>query len=149
MFGSLVMILSIYSIFFFLMILRPPRPTRTDTPFPYTTLFRSGHVESKNPIARCDFGIAKHMTVLPVIGASRMQADQWNTRSRFFDINAAFTTGHIERKITPDYGLESRSHACFSRPTASKSLMYCKLAMKGYRFPSMAMSPLRVNAKMS
>src|SRR3546814_10032758 len=26
---------------FFLMILRPPRSTRTDTPFPYTTLFRS------------------------------------------------------------------------------------------------------------
>src|SRR3546814_7621746 len=28
-------------IFFFLMILRPPRSTRTDTLFPYTTLFRS------------------------------------------------------------------------------------------------------------
>src|SRR3546814_5570935 len=27
---------------FFLMILRPPRSTRTDTLFPYTTLFRSG-----------------------------------------------------------------------------------------------------------
>src|SRR3546814_14430667 len=27
--------------FFFLMILRPPRATRTDTLFPYTTLFRS------------------------------------------------------------------------------------------------------------
>src|SRR3546814_12489611 len=27
--------------FFFLMTLRPPRSTRTDTPFPYTTLFRS------------------------------------------------------------------------------------------------------------
>src|SRR3546814_13897289 len=27
--------------FFFLMIRRPPRSTRTDTPFPYTTLFRS------------------------------------------------------------------------------------------------------------
>src|SRR3546814_2209619 len=26
------------------MILRPPRSTRTDTLFPYTTLFRSGHV---------------------------------------------------------------------------------------------------------
>src|SRR3546814_16703956 len=25
------------------MIRRPPRPTRTDTLFPYTTLFRSGH----------------------------------------------------------------------------------------------------------
>src|SRR3546814_3440889 len=30
-----------YCIFFFLMIRRPPRSTRTDTLFPYTTLFRS------------------------------------------------------------------------------------------------------------
>src|SRR3546814_12973067 len=30
-----------YDIFFFLMIRRPPRSTRTDTLFPYTTLFRS------------------------------------------------------------------------------------------------------------
>src|SRR3546814_16328815 len=29
--------------FVFLMILRPPRSTRTDTLFPYTTLFRSLH----------------------------------------------------------------------------------------------------------
>src|SRR3546814_1131624 len=30
-----------YGIFFFLMVRRPPRSTRTDTLFPYTTLFRS------------------------------------------------------------------------------------------------------------
>src|SRR3546814_13983576 len=30
-----------FSYFFFLMIRRPPRSTRTDTLFPYTTLFRS------------------------------------------------------------------------------------------------------------
>src|SRR3546814_7928124 len=30
-----------YCYFFFLMIRRPPRSTRTDTLFPYTTLFRS------------------------------------------------------------------------------------------------------------
>src|SRR3546814_11058296 len=30
-----------YVVFFFLMIRRPPRSTRTDTLFPYTTLFRS------------------------------------------------------------------------------------------------------------
>src|SRR3546814_19922163 len=30
--------------FFFLMIRRPPRSTRTDTLFPYTTLFRSNRV---------------------------------------------------------------------------------------------------------
>src|SRR3546814_16934435 len=33
-----------YFIFFFLMIRRPPRSTRTDTLFPYTTLFRSWKV---------------------------------------------------------------------------------------------------------
>src|SRR3546814_15752175 len=32
---------SLFSCFFFLMIRRPPRSTRTDTLFPYTTLFRS------------------------------------------------------------------------------------------------------------
>src|SRR3546814_14721950 len=31
--------------FFFLMIRRPPRSTRTDTLFPYTTLFRSHSVQ--------------------------------------------------------------------------------------------------------
>src|SRR3546814_6517855 len=30
-----------FSLFFFVMIRRPPRSTRTDTLFPYTTLFRS------------------------------------------------------------------------------------------------------------
>src|SRR3546814_14085258 len=30
-----------FSVFFFLSIRRPPRSTRTDTLFPYTTLFRS------------------------------------------------------------------------------------------------------------
>src|SRR3546814_1602845 len=38
----LIYILLFYSVvFFFLMIRRPPRSTRTDTLFPYTTLFRS------------------------------------------------------------------------------------------------------------
>src|SRR3546814_7808840 len=33
--------LSLFAVFFFLMRRRPPRSTRTDTLFPYTTLFRS------------------------------------------------------------------------------------------------------------
>src|SRR3546814_9157103 len=39
--------------FFFLMIRRPPRSTRTDTLFPYTTLFRSHH---RFAIRRYDYG---------------------------------------------------------------------------------------------
>src|SRR3546814_3919158 len=34
---------------FFLMIRRPPRSTRTDTLFPYTTLFRSGPLSAASP----------------------------------------------------------------------------------------------------
>src|SRR3546814_14724157 len=36
---------SLSRLFFFLMIRRPPRSTRTDTLFPYTTLFRSADAD--------------------------------------------------------------------------------------------------------
>src|SRR3546814_2719586 len=42
-FALLVLILVLCACLFFLMIRRPPRSTRTDTLFPYTTLFRSSH----------------------------------------------------------------------------------------------------------
>src|SRR3546814_17349572 len=40
------------------MIRRPPRSTRTDTLFPYTTLFRSGYVRTRNaaPVRRLNKG---------------------------------------------------------------------------------------------
>src|SRR3546814_19093537 len=40
-------------IFFFLMIRRPPRSTRTDTLFPYTTLFRSRSGRAQGAARRC------------------------------------------------------------------------------------------------
>src|SRR3546814_1389959 len=46
-------------IFFFLMIRRPPRSTRTDTLFPYTTLFRSRIRDDHGPNALAGFGSAK------------------------------------------------------------------------------------------
>src|SRR3546814_14741594 len=39
--SSVPLTLIMIDLFFFLMIRRPPRSTRTDTLFPYTTLFRS------------------------------------------------------------------------------------------------------------
>src|SRR3546814_18305250 len=45
--------LSVSVVFFFLMIRRPPRSTRTDTLFPYTTLFRSASgTEYPRPLHR-------------------------------------------------------------------------------------------------
>src|SRR3546814_6099108 len=39
------------SLFFFLMIRRPPRSTRTDTLFPYTTLFRSSPSQATRAVS--------------------------------------------------------------------------------------------------
>src|SRR3546814_1641816 len=53
--------------FFFLMIRRPPRSTRTDTLFPYTTLFRSSAGESwcrRRSLAREPVGQEHHQRVL-------------------------------------------------------------------------------------
>src|SRR3546814_12195093 len=49
--------------FFLLMIRRPPRSTRTDTLFPYTTLFRS--------VPQCQPFIARHV----MVGAAELALD--------------------------------------------------------------------------
>src|SRR3546814_10732037 len=53
----------VYVFFFFLMIRRPPRSTRTDTLFPYTTLFRSyqqiGGAVPFPRMGRTSFGIGR------------------------------------------------------------------------------------------
>src|SRR3546814_12653088 len=41
-----------FGFFFFLMIRRPPRSTRTDTLFPYTTLFRSRRTPPAQPFGK-------------------------------------------------------------------------------------------------
>src|SRR3546814_20331345 len=48
--------------FFFLRILRPPRSTRTDTLFPYTTLFRSREVAGQGDFGdlRLDVHLHRH-----------------------------------------------------------------------------------------
>src|SRR3546814_18280282 len=50
--------ISLFFCFFFLMIRRPPRSTRTDTLFPYTTLFRSHDVRP----------LGQHLVDVPVGG---------------------------------------------------------------------------------
>src|SRR3546814_9124421 len=51
-----VIISRIYYMFFCLMIRRPPRSTRTDTRFPYTTLFRSYRDRYGNHDDHDDYG---------------------------------------------------------------------------------------------
>src|SRR3546814_10901483 len=65
------------------MIRRPPRSTRTDTLFPYTTLFRSGGISSESPrSARVSMGVpglkvivrflALNMSAAPLLAAQSL-----------------------------------------------------------------------------
>src|SRR3546814_16746159 len=63
-----------YVFFFFLMIRRPPRSTRTDTLFPYTTLFRShrDRGDASTQLQDLDRLVQPHLLVeCQVIGVGR------------------------------------------------------------------------------
>src|SRR3546814_18956174 len=66
---------------FFLMIRRPPRSTRTDTLFPYTTLFRSGLVEGR-AIDRFAFRRRQLMPAQQFVQEHLVGAAQDRTRCR-------------------------------------------------------------------
>src|SRR3546814_7529406 len=67
---------------FFLMIRRPPRSTRTDTLFPYTTLFRSLGVEPTTFTHRVPEGLAlaKSKAVVPGLVPGTHCPDRSNGR---------------------------------------------------------------------
>src|SRR3546814_8487013 len=58
------MILFVYG-YFFLMIRRPPRSTRTDTLFPYTTLFRSRRSRGRSRVRAARGHIRSHDRICP------------------------------------------------------------------------------------
>src|SRR3546814_19207566 len=64
-------------LFFFLMIRRPPRSTRTDTRFPYTTLFRSGPSRPRcaGHLRATDFTVHRYNSIISV-------ALVWGSRSQ-------------------------------------------------------------------
>src|SRR3546814_20666921 len=72
------------------MIRRPPRSTRTDTLFPYTTLFRSGAFD-KQPVDRLDRHVPldhvavdkRRMATLEGIGHAVLAIDQRQVVRRF------------------------------------------------------------------
>src|SRR3546814_5673048 len=59
----------LFCFFFFLMIRRPPRSTRTDTLFPYTTLFRSSRMPRKSMLVKSHAEV-RSLTALFLKGSS-------------------------------------------------------------------------------
>src|SRR3546814_16619293 len=90
-------------VFFFLMIRRPPRSTRTDTLFPYTTLFRSQGAEIS-----LDYEVKKNYFGVLEAGYQQMELDEirynYNTRGMFgrlgIDYNFMKRRQSLDRKST-------------------------------------------------
>src|SRR5690606_24289948 len=89
------------------------------------------------------------VAVLSVVGAGGVQADQRNAAAGLLEIDPAGLAGDLHARIAPDDGFEFDAHARPSRPAASKSLTYCRLAIKGCRLPSMLSSPRLPSANRS
>src|SRR3546814_11099908 len=73
-FVCFLLLFSFICLFFFLMIRRPPRSTRTDTLFPYTTLFRS-----------TTLGLGAVSALLPHLGARMLHLRSNMRREQFGD----------------------------------------------------------------
>src|SRR3546814_4102165 len=92
------------------MIRRPPRSTRTDTRFPYTTLFRSGLVHSQRVLlALTQAGVSREDSYRYV---QRNAMKVWESDGQLSlmellkadpDVAAALTAEQIEEKFNLDY----------------------------------------------
>src|SRR3546814_11471060 len=87
--------------FFFLMIRRPPRSTRTDTLFPYTTLFRSGLLSTLTQLMM----LPEH--ALSEIPADAIARNEWWSTSPVgtgpFKFSGYVTDPYVELAANPDY----------------------------------------------
>src|SRR3546814_4335017 len=111
--------------FFFLMIRRPPRSTRTDTLFPYTTLFRS-------PVR-----VAGDEIQPGLVAVYRSLVDPEATLTRI-DAKPAFTLGDSSRSEEHTSELQSLmriSYAvfCLKKKTTHKHITSRELNTKEYQ----------------
>src|SRR3546814_4940704 len=120
-------IVVLHSYFFCLMVRRPPRPTRTDTLFPYTTLFRSddvlapGNLRHDGPAAGRHQDVPGGMTVLA--DRDRMGVDQ---RRPTVDHRHARTLERSEEHTSELQSLMRISYAVFCLKKKNTTTKYSK-----------------------
>src|SRR3546814_14669234 len=101
------------------MIRRPPRSTRTDTLFPYTTLFRSREPPAPTPLSECAMPAvqSKMGETLPVLCWFHALMPQ---QGRFFELSAAHAaTLVVDREALVELVQEHGRALC--RVSVSKS----------------------------
>src|SRR3546814_4126147 len=114
------------SCFFFLMIRRPPRSTRTDTLFPYTTLFRSMAQGVRRGTLRIYLGAA------PGVGKTFAMLNEGQRRR---DRGTDVVVGRSEEHTSELQSLMRISYAvfCLKKKTKQSTQQQCKQDNAGNR----------------
>src|SRR3546814_17572564 len=94
-------------LFFFIIRRRPPRSTRTDTLFPYTTLFRSTHGFGSEPFE----GPAS--VIAPWVGGVSQIKDDPEIDRLYGELNGAMDEARSEEHTSELQSLMSISYAVF------------------------------------
>src|SRR3546814_15403252 len=100
-------ILVLFSFFRFLIIRRPPRSTRTDTLFPYTTLFRSGE-GAPRPASTSASESSKTREMLRLKRGPALTSSAWGlmssclARHPFFLLGQGFEAGNDVEELFRD-----------------------------------------------
>src|SRR3546814_15782381 len=106
--------------FFFLMIRRPPRSTRTDTLFPDTTLFRSDRIVTWPEMSACSNNIARGLRQRGIRDGAKV-AFYMRNRPEYGELMAARTEKRRRGKEwvrtcrtrwSPDHYKKNRLHTC-------------------------------------
>src|SRR3546814_5898662 len=85
---------------FFLMIRRPPRSTRTDTLFPYTTLFRSSLGDLKRMPAHKLLEIAEQLSISEGVARARKQRSEEHTSELQSLMRISYAVFCLKKKTT-------------------------------------------------
>src|SRR3546814_3521408 len=109
------------------MIRRPPRSTRTDTLFPYTTLFRSVFATSANEDDDIIVSIAPRIDATSEFGDVRLKSDIHADHREYTD-NGRESRTTFGLGTKGDYGL-NRAHRSAEHTSALPSLMRISYAV--------------------
>src|SRR3546814_4465704 len=94
---------------FFLMIRRPPRSTRTDTLFPYTTLFRSPLLDRYLPYRTSDEQPLVQPLLLRVFGISELARSEEHTSELQSLMRISYAVFWLKQKKTEENKREINS----------------------------------------
>src|SRR3546814_13069180 len=91
---GLLFVVSVFLLFFFYMIRRPPRSTRTDALFPYTTLFRSTYMARRAPAFVRNLCDARHINIAHGLYPRQpLETAQLDTLARWLRNNVGVENG--------------------------------------------------------